>query len=281
MASISGAPQLRIDRKGPLPYLVEYWYLGPAVMRYMVERRFREVLEHADIRPGQRVVEIGCGWGLGLHWARTLGCRVTGIDLSHEQLAWARRNLPDAVGLGLVEANARELPYRDGTFDRVMSVETLEHVFRPDRPRVFAEMARVLKPGGRLALSTPNTISLVEMVKTLATRWPALRRRLPSACFPEAEDDAATYDPTRYHHPPSLAELRLRLREAGFRILGARRFLWVVKVLPDAWCTTGYRLEWLAERIPVMNRLGATTLIWAERQRQRGSGAGRGEDVSP
>ena len=232
----------------------------------MVLRRFREVLAHADLRPGDRVLDLGCGWAYGTHWARSLGCRVTGIDLGLDQLGWARRAMPQASGLGLVLANASRLPYRDATFDRAMSVEMMEHVFRPDRARVLAEMARVVRPGGRLSLSTPNTLSPVELAKRWVMRWPALRRRLPSACFPEASDDRESYHPYRYHHPLTLRELRAGLEEAGFRLLGARRFLWVVKVLPDPLLDAARGLEWVAERVPLARRLGATTLVWAERR---------------
>src|SRR5207248_8833791 len=124
-----------------------------------------------------------------------------------DQLVWARRSLPDAAALRLVQGNANALPYRSASFDRAISVEMLEHVFRPDRPRVLAEIARVVKPGGRIALSTPNPSSPIERMKTLAVRWPMLRRRLPSACFPEAADDADAYHPYRYHHPLMLREL--------------------------------------------------------------------------
>ena len=167
------------------------------------------------------MLDIGCGWAYGTHWARTLGCEVSGVDLAHDQLAWARRELPDGARLGLAQANARALPYRDATFDRVVSVETMEHVFRPDRAAVYAELARVLKPGGRLALSTPNEDSPIEAAKRLAVRWPALRRRLPSSCFPEASDDLATYHPYRYHHPLPPAQLIAGLTAAGFEVQGS------------------------------------------------------------
>jgi SAM-dependent methyltransferase len=265
MRELGPEPRLEFDRTRELPYLVEHWYLGPRATRHMVVRRFREVLAHADLAPGQRVLDLGCGWAYGTHWARTLGCRVTGIDLGLDQLAWASRAMPESRGLGLVQANARALPYRDGSFDRVISVEMLEHVFRPDRPRVLAEIARVLKPGGRVSISTPNPASPVELAKPLVMRWPALRRRLPSACFPEAADDASAYHPYRYHHPIGLTELRWGLESVGFRTLGWRRFLWVVKVLPDSLLDAGRGAEWLAGRIPLVRTLGATTLVWAER----------------
>lgn len=259
-------PALEVPRRDGLPYLVEYWYLGPRVCRYMMVRRFREVLAHADLAPGQRVLDVGCGWAYGTHWARALGCAVSGVDLAHDQLAWAARELPDGAGLGLAQANAKALPYRDATFDRVVSVETMEHVFRPDRPAVYAELARVLKPGGRLALSTPNLDSPIEAAKRLAVRWPALRRRLPSSCFPEARDDAATYHPYRYHHPLPAAQLSAGLAAAGFTVLGGARFLWVPKTLPDGLLGAGRAAERALEALPLVRRLGATLLVWAVRR---------------
>ena len=249
-----------------LPYLVEHWYLGPRVRRYMMVRRFREVLMHADLEPGQRVLDLGCGWAYGTLWARSLGCRVAGVDLGMDQLQWARRSLEGAESLGLTRANARALPFRDRSFDRAFSVEMMEHVFRPDREAVIAEIARVLKPGGKLSISTPNPASPIEAVKRLAVRWPALRRSLPSGCFPEALDDARSYHPYRYHHPLSLAELRDRLAHAGFVVEGARRFLFVAKTLPSFLVSPARAAEALAEWLPLFNRLGATTLVWATRR---------------
>ena len=231
----------------------------------MMVRRFREVLERAGLEPRQRVLDLGCGWAYGTAWARALGCAVAGVDLGLDQLRWARAALERGEALGLTNANAKALPFRDRSFDAAFSVEMMEHVFRPDRDAVIAEIARVLKPGGKLALSTPNTTSPIELVKRLAVRWPALRRRLPSACFPEATDDAAAYHPYHYHHPIPLAEVRAALAGAGFRVRGARRFLWVPKTLPDPLLPAARALEATVERIPFLNRLGATTLVWATR----------------
>ena len=265
MTALRAEPEIEVGGREGLPYLVEHWYLGPSARRYMMVRRFREVLERADLRPGQRVLDLGCGWAYGTLWARAIGCTVAGVDLGMDQLRWARRALDDGAGLGLTNANAKALPFRDGTFDRAFSVEMMEHVFRPDREAVLSEIARVMKPGGRLALSTPNPASPIEAVKGLAVRWPALRRRLPSSCFPEALDDPGAYHPYRYHHPLSLAELRERLARAGFAVGGARRFLFVAKTTPSFLLPLARAAEAIAERLPLVRRLGATTLVWATR----------------
>jgi 2-polyprenyl-3-methyl-5-hydroxy-6-metoxy-1,4-benzoquinol methylase len=259
-------PNVEIGARDGLPYLVEHWYLGSPARRYMMVRRFREVLMRADLAPGQRVLDLGCGWAYGTFWARALGCTVAGVDLGMDQLRWARRALDRGDHLGLTNANAKALPFRDRSFDRAFSVEMMEHVFRPDREAVLAEIARVLKPGGRLSISTPNPASPIESVKRLAVRWPALRRSLPSSCFPEAADDAGAYHPYRYHHPLSLAELRTRLAGAGFKVDGACRFLFVAKTLPTFLLAAGRAAEGIAERLPLVNRLGATTLVWATRR---------------
>ena len=259
-------PGIVLARRAGLPFLVEHWYLGSPTRRYMMVRRFREVLRRAALAPGLRVLDLGCGWAYGTHWARTLGCEVCGIDLAREDLAWARGALPGGARLGLAQANAKDLPFRAAVFDRVFSVETMEHVFRPDRPAVYAELARVLKPGGRLALSTPNPSSPIEAAKRLAVRWPALRRRLPSSCFPEAADDLLTYHPHRYHHPLVPRELADGLAAAGFEVEGAMHFLWVPKTLPGALLGAGRLLERVLEALPLARGLGATTLVWAVRR---------------
>ena len=259
-------PSLPIARQEGLPFLVEHWYLGTRTTRYMMVRRFREVLRAADLQAGNRVLDLGCGWAYGTHWARERGCQVAGIDLGFDQLKWARAALPRAAELGLTQANARSLPFPDATFDRAVSVEMMEHVFRPDRPRVFAEIARVVKPGGRVAISTPNAASPIEAMKRAAVRWPMLRRRLPSACFPEALDDEAAYHPYRYHHPLPVDELSRGLEHAGFEVGGARSFLWVLKTMPDAVLPLSRAAESAAEHLPLVNRLGATTLVWARRR---------------
>ena len=259
-------PELAIPHRDGLPFLVEHWYLGSRTRRYMMVRRFREVLERADLAAGQRVLDLGCGWAYGTAWARAQGCRVAGIDLGLDQLRWARAALDDGATLGLTQANAKSLPFRDATFDRAFSIEMMEHVFRPDRATVLSEIARVLKPGGRLALSTPNPASPIETMKRIAVRWPALRRRLPSSCFPEAGDDPGAYHPYRYHRPLDVGELVEQVGSAGFDVVGVKRFLWVIKTLPDVLLAPARAVEWVAEATPWLRRYGATTLVWAVRR---------------
>ncbi|MBU4038729.1 MAG: cyclopropane-fatty-acyl-phospholipid synthase family protein [Alphaproteobacteria bacterium] len=101
------------------------------------------------LQPGQRVLDIGCGWGgLALTLAEAAGAHVTGITLSEEQLAAARSR---AASRGLADRTAFRLQdYRDvaGPFDRIVSVGMFEHVGPPNYQAYFDAVARLLTDDG-------------------------------------------------------------------------------------------------------------------------------------
>ena len=103
------------------------------------------------LRPGQSLLDIGCGWGaLALWAARHYGVRVHGITLSEEQFRLARMRvreagLEDRVRIDLLDY--RDLP-EDASYDRVVSVGMFEHVGVRNFPRYFGTVRRVLRPGG-------------------------------------------------------------------------------------------------------------------------------------
>ena len=118
-------------------------------------RKYQRLAEWAGLRPGQHVLEIGCGWGGFAEFAAgELGCRVTGITLSEEQAIFARDRMLEA---GLDDrVQIRVVDYRDvdATFDAVVSIEMLEAVGHRFLDGFFATVDRVLRPGGRVALQT-------------------------------------------------------------------------------------------------------------------------------
>lgn len=104
-------------------------------------------------RPGDRVLDVATGTGaVALLLAGERGCRVTAVDQSDAMLAAARRRL-DAAGVSdrvdLVRAEAESLPFGDGVFDGLTVTYLLRYVDDPGA--VLAELARVVRPGGRLA----------------------------------------------------------------------------------------------------------------------------------
>lgn len=108
----------------------------------------------STLNPGPwTLLDVGTGTALiPIELAsRSLGFRITAIDLAAEMLVLARRNVSHAGFddvISLERVDAKQLPYKDGTFDTVISNSIVHHI--PEPRRVFAEMLRVLKPGGVL-----------------------------------------------------------------------------------------------------------------------------------
>jgi ubiquinone/menaquinone biosynthesis C-methylase UbiE len=111
----------------------------------------------ACIQPGEQVLDVGCGTGtLAMEVARRVGTagRVTGVDPGTQQIARARskatrRNLPIEFQIGVIE----QLPFTDQTFDVVLSTLMMHHLPVSLKRQGLAEIARVLKPGGRLVIA--------------------------------------------------------------------------------------------------------------------------------
>ena len=116
------------------------------------QRKYNRLLDLLEAKPGQRVLEIGCGWGgLALEAAKR-GLRVTGITLSREQLAFARRRVIEAGMEGSVELRLQDYRQLSETYDHIVSIEMLEAVGEENWDTYTSTLRRCLKPGGRAAL---------------------------------------------------------------------------------------------------------------------------------
>jgi ubiquinone/menaquinone biosynthesis C-methylase UbiE len=110
------------------------------------------VVDRAGIEPGMEVLDVACGTGNATIPAARVGARVTGLDFSPGLLAIAREVGADAmVEVDWLEGDAQELPFEDASFDRVISV--FGHMFAPDHARTAAELRRVCRPAGRIAVA--------------------------------------------------------------------------------------------------------------------------------
>jgi cyclopropane-fatty-acyl-phospholipid synthase len=118
--------------------------------------KVRRALTECGVQPGERLLEIGCGWGALAECATAeFGAHVTGVTLSSEQLAYAQQRLADA---GVAErADLRLQDYRDiqdEPFDAIASIEMFEAVGREYWPGFFDTLRRQLKPGGRACVQS-------------------------------------------------------------------------------------------------------------------------------
>lgn len=140
------------------------WVLGPS-MTYTCacyprvdasldeaqENKYRLVFEKLRLKPGDRLLDVGCGWGGMVRYAARRGIRATGVTLSREQTSWAQQAIADE-GLGDL-AEVRHGDYRDireTDFDAVSSIGLLEHIGVRNYPSYFRFLGSRLRPGGLL-----------------------------------------------------------------------------------------------------------------------------------
>jgi cyclopropane-fatty-acyl-phospholipid synthase len=133
------------------------WFETPEQSMGDAQRaKVRRALAMAGVKPGDRVLEIGCGWGALAEMATTeFQASVTGVTLSTEQLAFANQRM-ERLGTS-AQADLRLQDYRDiqdGPFDAICSIEMIEAVGREYWPTYFASVAKLLKPGGQACIQS-------------------------------------------------------------------------------------------------------------------------------
>jgi demethylmenaquinone methyltransferase/2-methoxy-6-polyprenyl-1,4-benzoquinol methylase len=161
-----------------------------ALLSFGQDPRWRRSLVAAiDPHPGQRVLDVATGTGLVALELVRHGCEVIGLDQSEEMLAGARAKLMGdpavAAHVTLVQGEAEQLPFADGEFDALTFTYLLRYV--DDRAATMRELARVVRPGGRIGMvefGVPQTALLRALWRVHArVGLPLLGRLVSSAWF--------------------------------------------------------------------------------------------------
>ncbi len=114
-----------------------------------------DLVERVGVSAGQRAIDVACGTGNAAIPAAVAGAEVTGLDITPELFEDGRRRAREAgVEIEWVEGDAEDLPFDEASFDLALS--TFGCMFAPDHEAAAAELARVLKPGGRMGVAAWN-----------------------------------------------------------------------------------------------------------------------------
>ena len=183
-----------------------------------LSRRLSQAFEVAEVAPGMRVLDIGCGRGEILRHCARLGAQAYGVDYAPVALRMARglatADEETRSAVGIYQANARWLPFPAASFDRVLMFDLVEHLHPRELDQALAEARRVLRSDGRLIIHTaPNVwydryaYPLVRLVRTLMGQGGNYPRD-PRAIIPANLDV--------HVNEQSATSLRRVLRRAGF-----------------------------------------------------------------
>ncbi len=122
-----------------------------------LSRRLKAAFDVAGIGSGMRVLDVGCGRGEILRHCTSLGAEAHGIDYAAVAVQLSRQAVTEGQASAVYRADAKSLPFADGSFDRVLLFDIVEHLHPWELDRALQEVRRVLLPQGRVIIHTaPN-----------------------------------------------------------------------------------------------------------------------------
>ena len=162
----------RLGDPFPLPGDYEHRALtqGPAMQRRWHETKLELLDWFFPPVPGERILDVGCGSGVFASRMAELGAQVTAVDSNPEVVNYGTRHFA-RDGLEFRRGLLDELGFADGSYDAATCLEVVEHVFAAQADKLFCDLRRIVRPGGRLLMTTPNYRGLWPMVEWASDRF--------------------------------------------------------------------------------------------------------------
>ena len=179
-----------------------------------------DLLEHLDLRPGTRALDLGCGAGvLSTYIAETTGAHVTGLDQAASAIVAARKRTADrADRLSFVEGDLNNLPFPDHSFDAILSLDTI--YWAADLPATLTRLKRMTRPGGRIGIFFEQKADGPDQAALLRAGGTGLAQALELARIPyEAFDYTARSAAFWRRLHEAATELRLAFEAEGNGII--------------------------------------------------------------
>jgi SAM-dependent methyltransferase len=219
------------------------WQRDTASGQKRMQNRFEDLEHFFSVRPGNTLLEIGCGTGTWTRYLTKLPAQIHAMDISEDLLAMARTKMskPDVQ---FVCGDIEKLPFADQSFDFVCGLSILHHL---DNPKALSEIYRVLKKGGKVWFSEPNMLNPQIMIQKNVL---PIKRWLGD-----------TPDETAFFRWP----LQRDFESTGFKAVWIKPFDFLHPQIPSALTSLMDRLGKQLERVPFLKEIGGSLLIHAEK----------------
>ena len=233
------------------PHLFRDWFRGNMARKYIqYYRRPLEALSELNAKSGDRILDVGCGWGYATMLANSKGAHAFGVDIEHEALVFGQALAQENdLLVSLKYGDAISLDFPDEYFDHIISIETLEHITPEERMQALREMKRCLRRRGRIVISTPNPLGIAELGKKILAEFHFIRKHVePGTDWGEK------------HKMLSVNEVVEITRALNLPLQSVRHIIFVVKILPDRFFPLVLVIERLLETMPFFCQFGATSI---------------------
>lgn len=221
------------------PYVAMH-YAGNEARRHISVHRVQAVIDSLEMSGGN-AVDVGCGSGFSSVLLSRKASSVVAVDVGAHmvRIAGHLAKLNEAPVAGVIADASKPLPFPDAYFDGLISIEMIEHIV--DWRASVREMVRVVRPGGRLVISTPGRYGLAQMIKTILVK-------------------AGLWKLGTYEWFIPRRQMIRELEGLGVRVTAVKHAVFTAPMLPDVVMPLIRGIERVVEAAGPLSRLCSTTI---------------------